>query len=192
MGKRGVVREVTAAGVVVVSTGSGSLRLREKGGFVCFYFCVSFSLLSILSPVVFSHIDPSSYIHSPLPIYFCTPFLFIYLPIRSASLLSVFLLSYSYSTSPYSSFYLSIFIRLSVSVRAHECLSLGVRVCVGAHVCWRVCVRAFFLCLFYHCRRRHLNGLWMKEREREREREREGKKERKKERKNPILLRFLL
>ena len=127
MGRGGVVREVTAAGVVVVSTGSGSLRLREKGGFVCFYFCVSFSLLSILSPVVFSHIDRSILLYSltSADIFLYVFFYFIYLLTYSLCFFTV-RFSYSYSTSPYSSFYLSIFIRLSVSVRAHECLSLGV------------------------------------------------------------------
>ena len=124
-----------------------------------------FSFTSILSPVVFSHIDLSSYIHSPLPIYFRTSF--IYLPTYSLRFFTVCFLSYSYSTLPYSSCFLPIYpsLCLYLSERMNVCLL----VCVGAHVCWRVCVRAFFLCLFCHCRRRHLNGLWMKVKDRKKE-----------------------
>jgi len=46
-------REGTAAGVaVLVSTGSGSLQLRGKGGFVCFYFIFAFFFTFYLSYLI--------------------------------------------------------------------------------------------------------------------------------------------
>jgi len=64
MGKRGVVREVTAAGVVVVSTGSGSLRLREKGGLYVFIFAFLFRFYLSYLPLCFlTSIHPPIFTH---------------------------------------------------------------------------------------------------------------------------------
>lgn len=125
-----------------------------------FHFYLISCFLTSIHPPIFTHLCR----------YISVRLLFIYLPIRSASLLSAFLPSYSYSTSPYSSCFLSIYPSLYVCLYLSERMNVCLLVCVGAHVCWRVCVCAFFLCLFYHCRRHHLNGLWMKVKERKKER----------------------
>ena len=144
MGRGGIVREVTAAGVVVVSTGSGSLRLREKGGLYVFIFAFLFHFYLSYLPLCFlTSIHPSSYIHSPLPIYFCTSFiLFIYLPIRSASLLSVFLILILLHLIVLF-IYPSLYVYLYLSERMNVCLL--VCECVWARTCAGVCVRA---CVF--------------------------------------------
>jgi len=89
----GVVREVTAAGVVVVSTGSGSLRLREKGGLYVFIFAFLFTSIYPISRCVFSH--PS--IHPPIFTHLCR-----YISVR----LFIYLLTYSlcFFTTCFSSF----------------------------------------------------------------------------------------
>lgn len=126
-GQRGVVREVTAAGVVVVSTGSGSLRLREKGGLYVFIFAFLFHFYLSYLPLCFlTSIYRSILLYSLTSADIFLYVFFIYLLTYSLCFFTVCFSSYSCSTSPYSFFYLSIFIRLSVSVRAHECLSLGV------------------------------------------------------------------